>query len=244
MLLPVAMIGQAIATAALPTLSRLSSSGRESELNETLLGALRAGLSLACAAAAATLLFAEPIVRLLYEGGRFAAADTQRVAGLLQIFALAVPAWIAQQIAVRGFYARGETWQPMWLGSAIAVVAAGLYWMLGQRYAAPGLAVAGMIGMNVNAIATLALLRGRHGGPSLAAMASTAARATGVAGIAALAAAAVPPLGSGRIGAALDLAVGGAVFALVALAGVQLVGDDSMRGALRAIARRVFRSRK
>ncbi len=165
MLLPVAMIGQAIATAALPTLARLSSEGREAELNETLLGALRAGLALSCAAAAVAFGFAEPIVRLLYEGGRFGASDTQRVAGLLQLFALAVPAWIGQQIAVRGFYARGETWQPMWLGTAIAVAAAGLYWTLGQRYGATGLAVAGVLAMNVNALATLALLRGATAGP-------------------------------------------------------------------------------
>ena len=56
--------------------------------------------------------------------GASAPATRERVAGLLQIFALAVPAWIAQQIAVRGFYARGDTWRPMWLGTAIALAAA------------------------------------------------------------------------------------------------------------------------
>lgn len=243
MLLPVAMVGQAIATAALPTLARLSSEGREADLNETLLGALRAGLVLSCAAAAVVLVFAEPIVRLLYEGGRFGASDTWRVAGLLQIFALAVPAWIGQQIAVRGFYARGETWQPMWLGTAIAAGAAGLYWTLGQRNGATGLATAGAIGMNVNAIATLVLLRARHGGPPLAAIATTTARAAGIAGIAGLAAVALPPLGSGKLGALLDLAVGGALFAAVALAGVQLVGDPPLRSAVRGIARRLLRRR-
>jgi putative peptidoglycan lipid II flippase len=244
MLLPVAMIGQAIATAALPTLARLSSDGREAELNETLLGALRAGLVLACAAAGVAFVLAEPIVRLLYEGGRFGPEDTQRVAGLLQIFALAVPAWIGQQIAVRGFYARGETWQPMWLGTAIALAAAGLYWALGQRYGATGLAVAGAIGMNVNAAATLVLLRARHGGPSLGAIANTTARAALVAVIAGLAAAMLPPLGSGRVGAVLDLAVGGGLFAAVVFAAVQLVGDDSLRGAVGGIARRLLRRKR
>jgi putative peptidoglycan lipid II flippase len=241
MLLPVAMVGQAIATAALPTLARLSSEGREPELNETLLGALRAGLALACAAAAGAFVFAEPIVRLLFEGGRFDAADTRRVADLLQIFAFAIPAWIAQQIAGRGFYARGHTWALMWLGSAIALCAAGLYWMLGQRDGAAGLAMAGAIAMNVNAVATLGYLRARYGGPSLGAVAHTMARAAGIAVVAALAAAFVPPIGSGRLGAAADLAVGGALFAAIAIAGVQLAGDPPLRNAVRAIGRRLVR---
>ena len=241
MLLPVAMVGQAIATAALPTLARLSSEGREPELNETLVGALRAGLALACAAGAAAFVFAEPIVRLLFQGGHFSAADTQRVAGLLQIFAFAVPAWIGQQIAVRGFYARGHTWAPMWLGTAIAGAAAALYLVLGRRYGATGLAVAGMIAMNVNALATLGFLRARYAGPSLAAVAGTTARAAVIGLVAGFAAGAIPPLGSGRVGAAIDLALGGAVFAAIALAGVQLLGDPPLRNAVRAIARRLAR---
>jgi putative peptidoglycan lipid II flippase len=240
MLLPVAMIGQAIATAALPTLARLSSEGRETEVNETQLGALRAGLALACAAAVVAFVLAEPIVRLLYEGGKFGAADTQRVAGLLQIFAFAVPAWIAQQIAARGFYARGHTWEPMWLGTAIALAAAALYWMLGQRSGAAGLALAGVIAMNVNAIATLVLLRARYGGPPLGLLARSFARAAAIAAIAGLAAVWLPPLGPGRLGALLDLAAGGAVFAVAVLVGIQLFGDDAQRDALRRIARRIF----
>jgi putative peptidoglycan lipid II flippase len=245
MLLPVAVVGQAIATAALPTLARMSSEGREADLNDTLLGALRTGLALAFACAAVAFVFAEPIVRLLYEGGRFQPEDTERVAGLLQIFALAVPAWIAQQIAVRGFYARGSTWQPMWLGTAIAVAAAALYWVMGRRLGATGLAVAGVIAMVTNAIATLVLLRARHGGPALGAVAGTTVRAAVIAVIAGLAAAALPPPGiPGAVGALIHLGLGGGVFGLVALAGVQLVGDAPMRNAVRLIARRVRRRRE
>jgi putative peptidoglycan lipid II flippase len=138
MLLPVGIVGQSIATAALPTLARHASDGRDQELDETLLGALRAGLSLACLAAAASIAFAGPLVLLLYQGGRFTAEDTARVALLLQVFGLAVPAWIAQQIAVRGFYARGDTWRPMWIGTAVALGAAALYYELGGRYGVAG----------------------------------------------------------------------------------------------------------
>ena len=242
MQLPVAIIGQAIATAALPTLSRFASEGREGDLDATLLGALRAGLSLACVAAVATFVFAEPLVRLVYEGGRFDADDTARVAALLRIFAFAVPAWIAQQIAVRGFYARGDTWRPMWLGTVIAALAVVLYFVLGQRHGAPGLAAAGAIGMSVNAAATLLLLRVLHRGPSLEALAKTVSRAVAISAAAGAVAWLVPGLGTGAVGAVMHLTIGGAVFAGVALAGVQGFGDAPQREAVRAIARRLGRA--
>jgi putative peptidoglycan lipid II flippase len=241
MLLPVGIVGQSIATAALPTLARHATESRDAELHETLLGALRAGLSLACLAAVASAVFAGPLVRLLYEGGRFTPADSQRVALLLQIYALAVPAWIAQQIAVRGFYARGDTWRPMWIGTAVAAAAAALYLALGRWYGVVGLAYAGVAGMVANALATLVFLRAWYGGPPLGALARTVARAIAIAGIAGAAAWWVPPLAAGRVGAALELAVGGALFGAIALLGIQLAGDAAQRSALHALARRIAR---
>ena len=242
MLLPVGIVGQSIATAALPTLAEHASEGQDRELHDTLLGALRAGLSLACLAAAASFVFALAIVTLLYQGGRFTASDTERVALLLQVYSLAVPAWIAQQIAVRGFYARGDTWRPMWIGTAVALGAAALYYVLGRWYGVIGLAIAGAIGMNANAVATLGFVRAWYGGPSLAALSRTVARAIAIAAAAGTAAAAVPTLAAGRFGALLDLVLGGAVFAIVSLVGIHFAGDDAQRNALQRITRR-FRLR-
>ena len=241
MLLPVGIIGQSIATAALPTLAEHASEGRDLELHETLLGALRAGVSLACLAAAASLVFASPLVMLLYQGGRFTAADSERVTLLFQVYALAVPGWIAQQIAVRGFYARGDTWRPMWIGTAVAIAAAAIYFALGRWYGVVGLAIAGVAAMNTNAVATLAFLRVWYGGPSLGALARTSARALAIAAVAAAFAAATPMLASGRWGMLLHLALGGAVFGVVAITGIQVAGDASQREALRGIARRLAR---
>jgi putative peptidoglycan lipid II flippase len=201
---------------------------------------LRAGLSLACLAAAASIAFAGPLVLLLYQGGRFTAEDTARVALLLQVFGLAVPAWIAQQIAVRGFYARGDTWRPMWIGTAVALGAAALYYELGGRYGVVGLAIAGVVGMNANALATLGFLRAWYGGPSLLALARTVARAVAIAAVAGFAVVWLPPLGGiGRWGALFDLAFGGAVFAIVSFVGIHLAGDGAQRSALQRIARRL-----
>jgi len=249
MQLPVAVVGQALATAALPTLSQLVSAGRTAELDATLQNVLRAGLGLACLGAAGAYAFAGPLVALLYEGGAFTAADTARVATLLRVFAFAVPAWIVQQIAVRAFYARGDTWRPMLLGSAVAVGAAALYLALGTRFAAPGLAAAGAIGMTANALATLLLARHLHGAPDLRALAATGARALAIAVVAAAVGDAVVPLvarvpglpAAGPLAALARLAAGGAAFAAVAFAGVRAVGDASQREALAGLARRLRR---
>jgi putative peptidoglycan lipid II flippase len=248
MQMPVAIVGQAIATAALPLLSRLFSEGRHEELERTLLDTLRAGLALALLSGAAFFVFAEPVVRLLYEHGAFGAGDSARVVPLLRLFTLAVPAWITQQIAVRGFYARGDTWRPMLLGSAVALAAAALYYVLGRRLGAEGLALAGALGMSVNAVATLALARRLHGAPRLTPLATTGVRALAISVLAGLVAAVAAafvrgPAGRGQFAELVELAGGGLAFGAVALAGVRLVGDPPMRAALDRVWRRLRRTR-
>lgn len=247
MLVPVGIIGQAIATAAFPLLSRLWSEGRREEMDRTLLDALRAGLALALLGSVVFFVLAEPIVTLLYQRGAFGDADTARVVALLRIFSFVVPAWVIQQIAVRTFYARGDTWRPMLLTTGIAIAAAALYWALGGRYGAPGIAWAGVIGMSTSALATLLLARRLHGGPPLWPVVTTGLRAlagaalAGVVTAGALNALPLPPPASAAA-ALLSLAVGGAIYAAAALAAVQLFGDPPMRAMLRHTFRRLRRN--
>jgi len=177
MLAPVAVVGQALATAVLPALSQLLSERRRREFDRVFLQTLRAALGLALLAAAVAVALAEPIVTVVFQRGHFTAADTEHVTWLLQVLAFAVPAWVIQQIAVRGFYSRRDTWRPMLLGTAVAIAAIPLYLALGPRYGAPGLAAAGVMGMSVNAVLTLWLLRRVHGGPRLRELGATFARA-------------------------------------------------------------------
>jgi putative peptidoglycan lipid II flippase len=240
--LPVAAVGQAIATAALPLLARLWSEGRARELEQALLGALRAGLALAILAAAGAFALAEPIVGFVYQRGAFGAGDAERVALLLRVFSLAVPAWIVQQIATRAFYARGDTWRPMLLGTAVALAAIPLYLVLGRRHGAPGLAAAGVIGMSAGAALTLLAARRLHGGPSLAGLAQTGLRALAIALPAGLVSAGL----SGWLrawGDVAQLAGAGAALGALALGGVFAIGDAPMRDAARRALRRARLSR-
>ena len=245
MQMPVGVIGQAIGTAALPTLSRLYAAGRREELDRTLLDTLRGGLALAVIAAAFFAAFAVPVVRVLFEHGRFA-EDPEAgaaVARMTRIFALAVPAWILQQIQVRSFYARGEMWRPMIMGSVIVLGAVPVYLALGERYGAPGLAAAGAMAMSTNALATLIYGRFRHGAPGLLPLLGSGLRVLPVALGAAWAGEFVLAERTGTVGAMVDLVVGGTVFGGIALAGAWIFGDAPTRATLGRLLARLRRRR-
>jgi len=235
MLVPVAVVGQAIAAAALPTLARLHSEGRRAELDSTLLRTLQVALALALLSGAGVFAVARPLVEVLYRRGAFTAADAEAVARLLQVMCFAVPAWVTQQIGVRAFYARGDTWRPMLLGTAMALAAVPLYLALGRRAGPAGLAAAGAIAMTANAVVTLAWARRRHGAPHLGALGATGARALAAALLGGAAAAWAQTGGAGLWSALADLGRAAAAFAAVALPAAWLLGDAGMRAALRRV---------
>lgn len=230
MLVPVAVVGQAIAAAALPAMARMWAEGRRADLDQLVLRTLQTGLALAVFCAGAFFLFAEEIVTVIYQRGAFTAADTRAVSAILALLALAVPAWIAQQIATRAFYARSDTWRPMLLGTLFAVAAIPLYLALARRYGAVGLAMAPGIAMTANAIGTILLARWRHGAPDLGSLAATTTRAAAITAVAAGLTLALFGSAPGGLPALAGRAV---VYGACLIAGTALAGDDAVRRALR-----------
>lgn len=240
---PVAVVGQAIGQAAMPALANLWAAGRVAELDRVLGLTLRAALALGILAAAATVALAAPLVELVYHRGAFTAVDAVRVTWLLTIFSAAVPAWVAQQIAVRGFYARGQTWRPMLLGTGFALGAIPIYLVFGWRYGVEGLAGAGVVAMTGNALATLGYARWLHGGPAIGPIFVSGLRAVGIGAGAGIAAHAATRGRTGTLGALIDLGIGGGVFAAVAGLGIALLGDAALRSMVSGLGRR-FGSRR
>jgi putative peptidoglycan lipid II flippase len=238
---PVAVVGQAVSTAALPTLAKLSTTGQSQAFHDTLLGVLRASLAVAVLAAGACLVLAGPLVDVVYHHGRFTAADAERVASILRWMSLAVPGWVVQQVAVRAFFAREDTWRPMILSTLIALAAIPLYLWLGEQRGAEGLALAGALAMSTNAIVTVTWSRLRFGGPDLRALAGSLLRATLVTAPAAAAVHFVSLGIPGKLGALTDLVVGGALFGVLALVGIAVVGDAALREPLQRMVARLRR---
>jgi putative peptidoglycan lipid II flippase len=240
MQVPVAVVGQAIGAAALPTLSRLYAERRHDELNRVMLRTLQASIALALLAGGGCFALATPLVRAVYQRGAFTAADASAVADLLALLCFSVPAWIAQQIIVRAFYARADTWRPMLLGTVVSLGAIPLYLGLGHSLGVRGLALAPALAMTINALATLALARWLHGAPALATLGATTLRAAAIAIGASLLVRWLTGHPPDSFSAALvQLAGGGTLFVVLCAAGIAMFGDEPMRATQARLAGRV-----
>jgi putative peptidoglycan lipid II flippase len=228
MMAPVAIVGQAVAAAALPVLSRYYAENREDQLNDLLNRALVNSAGLAMLAAGGFYVFAMPIVEVVYQHGRFDADAAFGVGLLLGILSLAVPGWVIQQIGVRAFYAREEMWRPMLLGTGLALAAFPAYYVLGYHLGAEGLAWAGVGAISVNALATVVWAQSRFGGPSLSQFAKGLLRSGCVTLVAAVAAGVAVQAIEIPGGAWGLLAVGGGIYVVVALVLGRLVGEAAV----------------
>ncbi len=221
-------------------MSRLWSEGKREALDDVMLTTLQVGLGLSVIAAGASILFAAPIVDVVYRRGAFSEGDAAAVTLLLRAFSVGVPAWVIQQIAVRAFYARNDTWRPMLLGTGIALASIPLYLAMGPLWGAAGLAWAGVIAMVVNTLITLLLARWLHGAPDLGRLTASGARATLIAVLAAAAGAATRPGRPGTYGALIDLGLGFTAYGVVALGLVFVLGDAPLRASMRRQVRRFW----
>ncbi len=92
---------------------------------------------------------------MLFAYGAFTTADASAVAGLLTIYALAIPLWGIHQIVSRHFYAQGRMWLPVVIGTA-ALVPTIPMWMVGRaNWGERGMATASTLSMLLYAGALL-----------------------------------------------------------------------------------------
>jgi putative peptidoglycan lipid II flippase len=120
--LPLAVIGIAIGTAILPTLSRRLQAGDEAGAGATQNRGLELALLLTLPAAAALSVIAEPIFAVLFQRGHFDAVSAQGSAGALAAYAWGLPAFVLIKILVPGFYARHDTQTPVKVSVAAVLV--------------------------------------------------------------------------------------------------------------------------
>jgi putative peptidoglycan lipid II flippase len=113
MQLPIGVFGVALATVALPSLSRAAVAQDLAALKATLSSALRLIVALTLPAALWLAVMARPVVALLYEHGRFGPFDTVQTAGAVLMFCVGLPAVASTGVLTRAFYALGETRTPV-----------------------------------------------------------------------------------------------------------------------------------
>jgi putative peptidoglycan lipid II flippase len=122
--LPQGIFSVAIATVLFPTLARFASAGAMDDLRTTMANGMRQILFVLVPAAAAILVLAEPMIRLVYERGAFDAAETEVVATALFWFALSLPTNGLFLLLTRTFFSLQRPWVPTAIGAGNLIVTA------------------------------------------------------------------------------------------------------------------------
>ncbi len=164
----------AISTALLPTLSQQAHEGRYPDMTATFGFALRVVSFVTLPAAAGLILLREPIVRVLFQHGRFEASSTALTLRPLMFYSLGLPAFAAVKLLVPVFYSLQDTVTPVRVAAvALGINIAGnlifLHW-LWRSLSNGGPALATSIAAYVNIGALFVIFRrrfGRVGGWSL-----------------------------------------------------------------------------
>ena len=118
MFLPIGIFGVAIASAALPTLSAHAAHHRARQLCDTLSSSIRLSLFFNLPASLGLICLSHPTVSLIYERGRFTAADTLETGWALIYYALGLAAYSAIKLMVPAFYALNQPRIPVLISVA------------------------------------------------------------------------------------------------------------------------------
>ncbi len=140
MIMPQGILGQAMGTAAFPTLASLAARRAFGEMRQILNDSLRMLLFLGLPTTALLMAAGEPAISFLFERGVFAAEDTVLVAWALFFYALGLVALIALEVVNRAFFALNDTLTPVLAGGVQIAMMTGLgYWLSQVVFPANGL---------------------------------------------------------------------------------------------------------
>ena len=173
---PLGVFGIALASASLPLMARQAAAGQPRALAGTLGFALRLSLYVSVPAMVGLVVLREPIVRVLFERGRFGAPETAATAVALGWYAAGLAGFAGARIAAQAFYALGQA------GTAVrwGIVAVGANVLAALLLMGPlghaGLAAASSLGAYVNLAGLLWAARRRLGPLGGRALLASAAR--------------------------------------------------------------------
>ncbi|MEP6848228.1 MAG: murein biosynthesis integral membrane protein MurJ [Acidobacteriota bacterium] len=110
---PIGLFGVAVGTAAIPVLSRLASEGKIKEFRDTVSSSMNLVFLMTLPSACGLIVLGEPIVRLIYERGKFDATATSMTAVALAGYSIGLTGYAAIKILSPAFYALNDAKTPM-----------------------------------------------------------------------------------------------------------------------------------
>ena len=156
---PTALLGVALGTVLLPSLTRAGSRHDDDDYRALLDWGMRLALLLAVPCAIGMALMAEPLCALLFHYGRFQAHDVAMTALAIQAYAAGLPGLIAVKVLAPGYFARHDVRTPVRIALGVLVITQLLNTVLVPWLAHAGLALSTSLAATLNA---LALLVGLH----------------------------------------------------------------------------------
>jgi putative peptidoglycan lipid II flippase len=176
MMVPVGVVAQAVGVASYPFLAELAARGDRERFQSTVNTALRNLLTLLIPLSVWMMVVAEPSIRLIFQQGRFTAADTLRTALVLRVFLAVVFCWGMHQLIGRAFYAHQDTLSPAVIGTLASLVSLPVFYLLARRFQATGVAAASALSILAYTVALALWWRRRHGAGVFASLAGAGLR--------------------------------------------------------------------
>jgi putative peptidoglycan lipid II flippase len=240
--IPQGMFALAVATAALPTLSRLWAEGKTDEIKATFARGLGLNLFVAVPSSAVLFVLAEPLCAVFFGRGQFGATEIAATADALRYQALGIWAVASVRACVPMFYAMNDTRSPVTASAVNLVTFGGLAWALLSPLQHRGIALALSAASIAQLGALLFLLRRRVGRIGFKSVLASAVRIAIATVPATLVCVAILPLGEWSEGGTIvNIALfGGASFASVVLfvAAAKLLRSPELDEVMAGIRRR------
>lgn len=159
--LPLGIIGIALGTAILPSLSRYIAQDDPGGAQRVQSNAIELGLLLTIPAAVGLFFAAQPLTTAIYLGGKFAAEDVAATAQTMAMLVIGLPAFVLIKVLTPGFFARRDTRTPVWTAAISLTLNIVLNLLLIPQMGVAGLALASGIAAWANCAMLYVLLHRR-----------------------------------------------------------------------------------
>jgi putative peptidoglycan lipid II flippase len=156
---PIALLGVALGVVLMPQLAAAKAAADSERYSAMLDWGLRLVLVLALPCAVALLVFAQPLVSVLYHYGAFLSRDVQQTSLALTGYGVGLLGLVAIKVLAPGFYANQDTRTPVRIAVAVLVFTQCMNWLLVPYLAHAALTLSIALGAMVNALSLLIGLR-------------------------------------------------------------------------------------
>ena len=165
--LPLGIIGIALSTAILPTLSKFVGGKNREGADRIQSDAIELAMLLTLPATVALAICGVPFVTMIFQGGRFDLADAAITGQVLTALVIGLPAYVLVKVLVPNFYARHDTRTPVYAAVAALAVFVGLNLVFLERFGVVGVAAASAVGawLNTGYLYAVLVARGYYKAP-------------------------------------------------------------------------------